>query len=66
MKTTINDCGCSIEDASDQTKFTYVDVVSPGCEGWLNLFFGDQIICLVDNKKVAEQMRLVLDEKQWN
>jgi len=40
-------------------KFTYVDVTGEGCEGSLNLFFGDTFIALVDDAKLATEIRKV-------
>lgn len=37
--------------------FNYVDVVGKGCEGWLNLFFGDHCIALVNNLCLADEIR---------
>jgi len=44
-------------------KFTYVNIASKGCEGWLNLFFGDHVIALVDNVWLANQIRAEIQEK---
>jgi len=40
-------------------EFTYVDVVGEGCEGWINLFFGDDCIALIDNPKLAAEIKKV-------
>lgn len=37
--------------------FNYVDIVSDGCAGWLNLFFGDDVVALVDNVELANRIR---------
>ena len=37
--------------------FGYVDITTKGCEGWLNLFFGQQCVALVDNIHIANEMR---------
>jgi hypothetical protein len=37
--------------------FNYVDVVGKGCDGWLNLFFEDHCIALVDNVEIANKIR---------
>jgi hypothetical protein len=38
-------------------QFSYVDIKTKGCEGWLNLFFGDYCIALVDNIVIAKEIR---------
>jgi hypothetical protein len=43
--------------------FSYVDVTTKGCEGWLNLFWGDHCVALVDNAVIADQMRKVIAHK---
>lgn len=40
--------------------FSYVDISCGGCEGWLNLFWGDHCIALVNNVALANQMRAAL------
>lgn len=45
-------------------KFEYVNVVGKGCEGWLNLFFGEHFIALIDNVKIANLIRSEINEKQ--
>jgi hypothetical protein len=41
-----------------------VDItVGKGCEGWLNLFWGDYCVALVDNAVIADQMRKVIHPK---
>lgn len=37
--------------------FSYIDVVTKGCEGWLNLFFDDYCITLVNNVVLANKIR---------
>ena len=37
--------------------FNYVDVVGDGCEGWLNLFHGTDIVCLVRTVAIADEIR---------
>ena len=48
--------------------FSYVNIVTPGAEGWLNLFFGEYCICMVDNVYIANQIRSVFQPKpsQYN
>lgn len=43
--------------------FTYVNVIGRGCEGWLNLFFEDEVIALVTNVELANKIRKVIKEK---
>ena len=44
--------------------FSYVDItVGRGREGWLNLFWGDHCVALVDNAVIADQMRKVISCK---
>lgn len=44
-------------------EFTYVNIKCEGCEGWLNLFYGDQCIALVKNVSIANSMRENIKEK---
>lgn len=37
--------------------FNYVDVVGAGCKGWLNLFFGENVIALVKDVELADRIR---------
>ena len=46
--------------------FNYVNVVGRGCEGWLNLFFGDDIIALVNNVELANKIRKTISERKPN
>ena len=46
--------------------FNYVNVVGRGCEGWLNLFFGDEIIALVNNVALADEIRKTISERKPN
>lgn len=39
-------------------KFSYVDIKTKGCEGWLNLFFEDHCIAMIDNVFLANRIRL--------
>lgn len=43
--------------------FSYVNIVGKGCEGWLNLFFADEIIAMVSNKAIAKEIRKDIPEK---
>lgn len=37
--------------------FKYVDITSKGCEGWINLFFGDQCICMISDPELATAIK---------
>ena len=50
-------CESSSAPTCSTAKFNYVDVVGKGCEGWLNLFFGDHCIALVNNQSLADEIR---------
>jgi len=47
-------------------KFSYVDIAGSKkeTEGWLNLFFGEECVSLIENKWIADEMRKVIDEKE--
>ncbi len=45
-------------------EFNYVNVVGKGCEGWLNLFFGDDCIALVNDTKLADRIRATIPERE--
>lgn len=47
-------------------KFKYVDIISPGCAGWLNLFFGEYIIAMVNSPKLANEIRKVIEPASNN
>jgi len=44
-------------------EFSYVNIVGKGCEGWLNLFFGEYCIALVRNVELADEIRKVTPDK---
>ena len=44
--------------------FNYVNVINKGCEGWLNLFFGDNCIALVRDIDTADEIRKVTRNRQ--
>jgi len=44
-------------------KFSYVDIVGDSCKGWLNLFFGDFPVALVDNIYIANEIRKIIPKK---
>jgi hypothetical protein len=37
--------------------FNYVDITDHGCEGWINLFYGDACIDLVSDVALANEIR---------
>lgn len=43
--------------------FNYVNITSKGCEGWLNLFHGDDILCLVRVIAIADEIRQSTPER---
>ena len=45
------------------TEFNYVNIVGPGCEGWLNLFFGDEVIAMIDDVAMADKIRKIVKER---
>ena len=48
---------------SKQRGFNYVNVTSPGCKGWINLFHGNDILCLVDNVELADRIKKNVPER---
>ena len=44
-------------------EFNYVNIVGEGCEGWLNLFFGDECIAMIDNVVLADEIRKTCKER---
>ena len=60
----VSDCppaaGCYV---SEPPRFSYVDVIGEGCEGWLNLFFGQQCVALIDNVFLANEIREAIKPK---
>lgn len=42
--------------------FSYVDVTTEGCVGWINLFFGEDRHCiaLINNKHLADEIKKVI------
>jgi len=44
--------------------FFYVNIVTKGYDGALNLFFNDDIIALVDNIELADAIRKEISEKK--
>ena len=45
-------------------EFTYVNITTKGCAGWLNLFFGEYVVCMVDDEWLANKIREKIKEKQ--
>ena len=51
--------------------FSYVDIKSAGCEGWINLFFGQHCIAMISNPVLAKEIKkripnkLSLTETEW-
>jgi len=43
--------------------FNYVDITVKGCEGWLNLFYGEFIIALIRDVDVANEIRGDIPER---
>jgi len=37
--------------------FNYVNITTNGCEGWLNLFFGDECIAVITSVYLADKIR---------
>ena len=45
-------------------KFQYVNIVTKGCESWLNLFIGEYVLCMVDNVHLANLVRAEIDAQE--
>ena len=45
-------------------KFSYVDIKTKGCEGWLNLLFGEYSITLINNVWLANEIRKEINAKE--
>lgn len=43
--------------------FSYVDIKTEHCEGWLNLFFDDYCVALVNNVHIANKIREEIEPK---
>ena len=43
--------------------FNYVNITTEGCEGWLNLFHNDDIVCLVRVVVIADEIRATTPER---
>jgi hypothetical protein len=47
--------------------FNYVNCVGGDyCKGWMNLFFGDEVIALINNVELANKMRKTISERKQN
>jgi len=47
-------------------RFSYVDITTKGCDGWLNLFFDEFCIAMIDNVHIADEMRKTIERKKEN
>ncbi len=45
-------------------KFTYVNITGKNCDGWLNLFFGEYHVVMVDDIELANSIRQEIEEQQ--
>lgn len=50
-------------ELTQRDTFNYVNITTKGCEGWLNLFFDDHVIALVDNVCLADKIRQEIPER---
>ena len=48
----------------DLLGLTYVDITTPDCDKWLNLFLGEDCIALVDNQMIADRIRRIASERK--
>jgi len=46
--------------------FTYIKVTAKGCEGTINLFFGEECIAFVQNRYVAAQIMKQCKEQTYD
>jgi hypothetical protein len=53
-------CGNPLDIEYFINPFSYVDITAKGCDGWLNLFFYDFPIALVNNVDLANKVRDVV------
>lgn len=44
--------------------FNYVNIIGKGCEGWLNLFHDDDIVCMVSCVSIADSIRKTTPERK--
>lgn len=45
--------------------FNYVNIVGKECKGWLNLFFDDECIAMVNDIELADRIRKEIPEKVY-
>ncbi len=45
--------------------FNYVNIVGKECLGWLNLFFDDECVAMVNDVELADRIRKEIPEKQY-
>lgn len=43
--------------------FSYVNITTKGCEGWINLFFGEQIIAMISDVDLASEIKAETEER---
>ena len=43
--------------------FNYTNIVGKECAGWINLFFGDEVVALVNNVDLANRIREEIPER---
>ena len=53
-----------LEQGGIEMKFQYVNIVTKGCKGWLNLFIGEHVLCMVDNVHLAALVRAEIDAQE--
>lgn len=44
--------------------FQYENITTKGCEGWINLFFGEHAIAMINNAWLADRIREKIDSQQ--
>ena len=57
-----------VENFGKVMPFNYVDITTKGCEGWINLFFGEHIITCIPNVELANEIKKVcnkLERKEY-
>lgn len=47
-----------------ESGFSYVDIATKGCEGWLNLFFYGEAIAMINNLFLADKIRREVRKKE--
>lgn len=48
--------------AAGSVAFSYVNITTACCEGWLNLFFGERCIACIDDVELADKIRAAIPE----